>query len=884
MASPSPVASPQVPTPPVSPAVGATPWASYQPPARRREASMPPLTRSFTAEREGDVVHELLNQGPRRRAHADGTMDGLYVDCSGGLGHSRRILPRLSVTARLVVFVDNTVLPEARALAEQDPRLRIAQRPMEQLAEEVGHEEVDGVLIDRSGPGPQRLDIFADVELDLRVSPEVGVPAWRWLQEASTEEIAWVLREYGEHGDPLMSERIAEHIKHTQSLRPIRSNKELACVVGVAKQNGDERAVWPTFHALMVFLNQEMEQLDAMLHAACEQLAHQGRCVVITSKDKEGRAVVRFVREHEEPEVGGRWPNQSRVLELYPLVGTDSRFCVIMSRSPFQTTEADFRENRPRRSKGRLRFPEFHRMIGKVANPMPIEELMAFWREVDREGCGEASAADFDSAVYRLQVDTWPNLDEQGISRVIQILNTAAEKWHRAAGNWYKVFQACDEDGSGTMTFDEMLSVFRKSFPGLCISAQQLPERDLRGFWRALDAHRAGRVEVYDFMIFMRKYGAQFSMHRSVRGRRQEEVEDLGHPAERTDDELRHTAYVLDESLTAYWNRRGVHVRAVDKWQRFLDEADLDRDGLVTFQDLETALIMRLKSGRKFIDDNAMLAFSSKVLAQFSTDGAVVNGVSHDDLYALWCRVDADNSGRVSYLEWTNGMYRLRLDTWPVLSDSQQGEVVDKISAAASKRMGTSTNSTCWYKVFKLVDVDGSGEIGYDEFFKIIRRPLPCLAISVKEIPNEDLKGLWKAMDQDLSGSISAQEFMVFMRRLEVRRGVAQWKPQMLSGARVAVLARAKAPSSQLSPAQLASVQERLRRLPIQDLKKAYDDRGWTWQGTISEWEWHQVVREVLMVSEEELDDDCVFTAWARLDKENLGELPVEVLMQSEDA
>lgn len=59
----SPVASPQVPTPPVSPAVGATPWASYQPPARRREASMPPLTRSFTAEREGDVVHELLNQG-----------------------------------------------------------------------------------------------------------------------------------------------------------------------------------------------------------------------------------------------------------------------------------------------------------------------------------------------------------------------------------------------------------------------------------------------------------------------------------------------------------------------------------------------------------------------------------------------------------------------------------------------------------------------------------------------------------------------------------------------------------------------------------------------------------------------------------------------------
>ena len=29
--------------------------------------------------------------------------------------------------------------------------------------------------------------------------------------------------------------------------------------------------------------------------------------------------------------------------------------------------------------------------------------------------------------------------------------------------------------------------------------------KDLRGFWRALDAHRSGRVEVYDFMIFMRQ-------------------------------------------------------------------------------------------------------------------------------------------------------------------------------------------------------------------------------------------------------------------------------------------------------------------------------------------------------------------------------------------
>jgi len=459
-----------------------------------------------------------------------------------------------------------------------------------------------------------------------------------------------------------------------------------------------------------------------------------------------------------------------------------------------------------------------------------------------------------------------------------------------------------DKDGVGRLSYSNFLrAIFSKlkpwfdprvslpvggtgrsvGFPGLSIPPQKLPEQDLRGFWRALDAHRSGRVEVYDFMIFMRKYGAQYSMHRSSRARKSEVVEDFGHPAERTDDELRQTAQVLDESLTAYWNRRGVHVRAGDKWQRFLDEADLNRDGLVTFQDLEQALIMRLKSGRKFIDDNAMFAFSGKVLAQFSADGAVVNGVSHDDLYALWCRIDADQSGRVSYLEWTNGMYRLRLDVWPVLTEVQQGEVVDKISTAASKRIGSTTN---WYKVFKLVDVDRSGSIGYDEFFRIIRRPLPCLAISTKEITNDELKGLWKAMDADLSGSISCQEFMVFMRRLEVRRGITQWRPQVLSGKspRASSLARAKAPPSHLSSAQLANLKEQFRSMGEEELKKAYAAQSWPWQGSITEWEWPHIIREVLKIPEDQLTDDGVFTAFTSFDSENFGEVQVDALLSQE--
>jgi len=134
-------------------------------------------------------------------------------------------------------------------------------------------------------------------------------------------------------------------------------------------------------------------------------------------------------------------------------------------------------------------------------------------------------------------------------------------------------------------------------------------------------------------------------------------------------------------------------------------------------------------------------------------------------------------------------------------------------------------------------------------------------------------------MDADLSGSISSQEFMVFMRRLEVRRGFAQWRPQVLSGK------GPKAPPAELSPIQFETLKENFRKLRDEDFKKSYDAQGWHWQGSISEWEWPHVIREVLGIREEQLSDDGVFTAFT-LDSENIGEVCVEALLseQSKDS
>lgn len=527
-------------------------------------------------------------------------------------------------------------------------------------------------------------------------------------------------------------------------------------------------------------------------------------------------------------------------------------------------------------------------MIGKLFldNPPSEQQLMAFYREVDHDKTGEASALEFDNTVYRLQMDMWPVLDEIGVTRIIGILNAAADKWHRASGNWYKVFLACDEDNSGSMTFEEMMRVFRKGFPGLSVPPSKVSNQELRGFWNALDSMRSGRVEVYDFLIFMRKYGAEWSMHKSPLEFRKKEalIQDIGPPPERTDDELRHIAQILDDALTGYWNRRGVFVRAVERWKTFLGEADANKDGHLTYKELENTLCVQLKIERNGAFDGPVSAAArQKILDQYRLDGAVVKGVSHDDLYALWCKFDSDRSGLVTHDEWTLGIYRLWLETWPDCSNKVLSQVVDKISETAAKWIGRTKN---WYKVFNLVDVDGSGSIGYDEFFNIIRRPLPCLAIPTSAISSDELKGLWKAMDEDRSSTITVQEFMVFMRRLEVKRGISQWRPSAARGSIVdrastmMELARKAREQPELSPAQEERITAGLQTLTPEHLAIAYAEWEIPWNDTVSDWEWHRIIRELLDIPEDFLDDDRLHAAWSKIDKDNVGQVPVEAVIE----
>jgi len=551
------------------------------------------------------------------------------------------------------------------------------------------------------------------------------------------------------------------------------------------------------------------------------------------------------------------------------------------------------------RRSARLNFGEF--VVGtqkllRIEGTVSDDELKAFWLAVDVDGSGEASAAEFDSAVYRLQVITWPDLGDEQLKRIVSVMNAAADKWHRAGGNWYKVFTACDEDGSGNMDFEEMVSNLRSNFPGLSITHRQVSDIEMRGLWKALDTDRSGLLDVKHFMVFMRHHGKEHSMHKLTsysQHKRRLSFHDpddmLGPAPERTRAQLRSIAQRLDDVLAIYWARYGVRINSTQQWNRFFSEADhVDKAGRFNFWELKKMLRARLlvrpsnrgahepKGGVNDSIAGASYSACSRASAP-SDDDAVANGVTHDDLHALWLAIN-EAQKKLSAHDWHVGLYQLEVEDWPLADEATLLAAIETLSAAAHRWHRAAGN---WYKVFNLVDQEGSGYIGFHEVLEMIRRPLPCLSIPPERLPDRDIRALWRVMDEDLSGEVTVTEFMVFMRRLEVKRGKTAPRPAAGSVVHRASEQMALARTSRvksLTGHEAELLREALAEQSTEKIAQAYEEHGRPWQGFVSEWDWLAIVRDVLGILEDQLDDDAAHMAWHTLDPHGTGKVHADAL------
>ena len=234
--------------------------------------------------------------------------DGLYVDGTFGRGgHTAELLSRLSVKGSVIAIdKDLDAISAGNTRFAEDPRLSLIHGTFADLTniiEQVGQQGcVSGVLLDLGVSSPQLdeadrgFSFMRDGPLDMRMDTSKGQSAAEWIASADEQEIAKVIKDYGEER---FARRMAAAIVRQRTENPIERTVQLAKIVAEAHPAW-ERGKHPAtkaFQAIRIFINRELADLDDLLQQVIDTLAIGGRLVVISFHSLEDRRVKRFIRD-----------------------------------------------------------------------------------------------------------------------------------------------------------------------------------------------------------------------------------------------------------------------------------------------------------------------------------------------------------------------------------------------------------------------------------------------------------------------------------------------------------------------------------------------------------------------------------------------------------
>ncbi|WP_028116210.1 16S rRNA (cytosine(1402)-N(4))-methyltransferase RsmH [Ferrimonas senticii] len=240
--------------------------------------------------------------------------DGIYVDGTFGRGgHSRHILSQLGPNGRLIgIDRDPQAVAVAEQLAAQDPRFQIVHGPFSGIAdymEQLGLTgKIDGVLLDLGVSSPQLDDaergfsFLRDGPLDMRMDNSRGETAAQWLARAEVNDIAWVLKTFGEEK---FSKPIARKIKEQIAAgEPMDRTHHLADLISAMtpahKRDQGKHPATRSFQAIRIYINSELEEIESALQGATQALAPAGRLSIISFHSLEDRLVKRFMRKQSQ--------------------------------------------------------------------------------------------------------------------------------------------------------------------------------------------------------------------------------------------------------------------------------------------------------------------------------------------------------------------------------------------------------------------------------------------------------------------------------------------------------------------------------------------------------------------------------------------------------
>ena len=252
---------------------------------------------------------------------------GLFVDCTVGLGGHARALLEAGAGRVIGLDRDTDALAEARlTLAKWSDRVDLVHADYRSIADVLDHRHiarVDGALADL-GVSSMQFDAAGrgfsfqrDEPLDMRMDRTAGETAADLVARSDEHDLADAIFQFGEER---FSRRIARAIVHARAQAPIATTGRLADIVRRAIPRRGPARIDPatrTFQALRIWVNRELDGLDAFLEAAARRLLANARLAVITFHSLEDRIVKHTFRAMEKADAG------LRILTKRPLTPSD---------------------------------------------------------------------------------------------------------------------------------------------------------------------------------------------------------------------------------------------------------------------------------------------------------------------------------------------------------------------------------------------------------------------------------------------------------------------------------------------------------------------------------------------------------------------------------
>ncbi len=231
---------------------------------------------------------------------------GVFVDCTVGFGGHARAMLDAGASRLIGLDRDPLALAEAAAtLGAFGDRVTLVHTDYRRLGDVLdaqGIAEVDGLLADL-GVSSMQLDspgrgfsFRRDEPLDMRMDPTTGPTAAEAIGDADERTLANVIYQFGEERH---SRRIARAIAGAQRRSPVSTTGQLAEIVRRAVPRKGYSRIDPatrTFQAIRIWVNRELDGLDAFLAHAVRRLRPGGRVVVISFHSLEDRVVKHTLR------------------------------------------------------------------------------------------------------------------------------------------------------------------------------------------------------------------------------------------------------------------------------------------------------------------------------------------------------------------------------------------------------------------------------------------------------------------------------------------------------------------------------------------------------------------------------------------------------------